>query len=199
MVFRSEFRRRWRSWVILVVLVAVVGGLALAAVAAGRRTATAFPRFVAAHGYDVYIFNTEPVPGLARLSGVASATHVIIPAYGDPKCACKPGLNPDIFYVNELSPSALGRVVKLVAGHMPDPSSPDQVLASFNLQQDYGIHIGSVLRVPFYATSQGAALNSGSNAAPTGPTVALHVTGIAAAEFEFPVGQSPEYDLFTTP
>ena len=32
-----------------------------------------------------------------------------------------------------------------------------------------------------------------------GPTLALHVVGIAAAEFEFPSGQAPEYDLFTTP
>ena len=199
MVFRAELRRRWRSWVILVVLVAVVGGLALAAVAAGRRTASAFPRFVAAHGYDVYIYNSEPVPGLARLPGVASLTSVLIPAYGEPSCACKRGLNSSNFYVNELNHTALRRVVKLVAGRLPDPSSPDQVLASFNLQQDFGIHIGSVLRVPFYARSQRAALNSGSNAAPAGPTVALHVTGIAAAEFEFPVGQGPEYDLFTTP
>ena len=47
LVFRSELRRRWRSWLILVVLIAVVGGLVLAAAAAGRRTATTFPRFVA--------------------------------------------------------------------------------------------------------------------------------------------------------
>ena len=89
--------------------------------------------------------------------------------------------------------------MKLVAGNMPDPSSPDDVLASFTLQQDYGIHVGSSLHVPFYATSQRAALNSNGNVAPTGPTVTLHVVGIVAAEVEFPSGQAPEYDLFTTP
>ena len=47
LVFGAELRRRWRSWLILVVLIAVVAGLVLAAAAAGRRTATAFPRFVA--------------------------------------------------------------------------------------------------------------------------------------------------------
>ena len=44
------------------VLIAVVGGLVLAAAAAGRRTATAFPRFVAAHGYDFIVFNFHPFP-----------------------------------------------------------------------------------------------------------------------------------------
>ena len=43
LVFGTEFRRRWRSWLILVVLIALVAGLVLAAAAAGRRTATAFP------------------------------------------------------------------------------------------------------------------------------------------------------------
>jgi hypothetical protein len=199
LVFRTELRRRWRSWLILVVLIAVVGGLALAAVAAGRRTASAFPRFVAAHGYDVYIFNDNPIPGLARLPGVASVTTVVIPGYGQPTCACTHVINSSNFYINELTPTGLNRVVKLVAGRMPDPSSPDEVLASFTLQQDYGIHIGSSLHVPFYASSQRAALNSNGQVAPTGPSLTLHVVGLVAAEFEFPSGQGPEYDLFTTP
>ena len=46
LVFGAELRHRWRSWLMLVILIAVVGGLVLAAAAAGRRTATAFPRFV---------------------------------------------------------------------------------------------------------------------------------------------------------
>ena len=38
--------------------------------------------------------------------------------------------------------------MKLVAGQMPAESSPYEVLASFTLQQDYGVHIGSVIHVP---------------------------------------------------
>ena len=198
LVFGTEFRRRWRSWLILVVLIAVVAGLVLAAAAAGRRTATAFPRFVAAHGYDAYIYNNTPVPELARLPEVASVTTVGLPASGQPTCACTYLINSSDFYINELSPMALNRVVKLVAGRMPTQSSPDEVLASFNLQQDYGAHIGTVIHIPLYASSQRQALVSGANEAPSGQTVALHVVGIEAAELEFPSGQAPEYDLFTT-
>ena len=200
LVFGAELRRRWRSWLILVVLIAVVGGLVLAAAAAGRRTATAFPRFVASHGYDVYIYNQKPVPGLSRLPGVSSVTTIGNPASGQPTCACTThAINPSNFYINELSPTALRRVVKLVAGRMPAESSPYDVLASFTLQQDYGVHIGSVIHAPLYASSQLPALGSGANVAPSGPTVALHVVGIGAAEMEFPSGTTPEYDLFTTP
>jgi hypothetical protein len=134
-----------------------------------------------------------------QLPGVATATSVVIPGYGQPTCACTHAIDPENFYINELTPRGLHRVIKLVAGRMPDPSSTNQVLASFTLQQDYGIHIGSVIHVPFYARSQSAALNSDGHVAPTGPTLTLHVVGIVAAEFEFPSGQTPEYDLFTTP
>jgi len=200
LVFGAELRRRWRSWLILVVLIALVGGLVLAAAAAGRRTATAFPRFVASHGYDVYIFNQKPVPGLSRLPGVSSVTTIANPATGQPTCACTThAITPSNFYVNELSPTALRRVVKLVAGRMPAESSPYDVLASFTLQHDFGVHIGSVIHTPLYASSQLPALQSSANVAPSGPTVALHVVGIGAAEMEFPSGTAPEYDLFTTP
>jgi ABC-type lipoprotein release transport system permease subunit len=198
LVFRTEFRSRWRSWLILVVLIAVVGGLTLGAVAAGRRTASAFPRFVAAHGYDVYIYNNQPVRGLATLPGVATVTDVGTPAVGQPTCTCTHVINSNDFYVNELSPNRLSRLVKLVDGRMPTQSSPDEVLASYNLQQAYGVHIGSVIHLPLYAASQRQAILSGANTAPSGPTIAVHVVGIEAAELEFPSGQGPEYDLFTT-
>ncbi len=200
LVFGAELRRRWHSWLILVVVIAVVAGIVLAAAAAGRRTATAFPRFVASHGYDVYIFNQKPVPGLSTLPGVASVTAIDLPASGQPSCTCSTrSIVPSNFYINELSPDALNRVVKLVAGNMPAGSSPFEVVASFTLQQDYGVHVGSVFRVPLYASSQLPELGSGANVRPSGPTVALHVVGIGAAEMEFPAGSTPEYDLFTTP
>jgi hypothetical protein len=200
LVFGAELRRRWRSWLILVVLIAVVAGLVLASAAAGRRTATAFPRFVSSYGYDVYIYNHGPVPGLGSLPGVSSVTMIGNPASGQPSCTCTThAISPSNFYINEMSPNALRRVVKLVAGQMPADSSPYDVLASFTLQQDFGVHIGSVIHTPLYASSQLPELGSGANVTPSGPTVALHVVGIGAAEMEFPSGSTPEYDIFTTP
>ena len=55
LVFRAELRRWWRSWLALALLAAVVGGVVLAATAAGSRTASAFPRFVATHAQEASI------------------------------------------------------------------------------------------------------------------------------------------------
>jgi hypothetical protein len=198
-LFRAELRHRWRSWLLLALLVALVSGLVLAGVAAGRRTTTAFPRYLTAHGYDAFLYAARPIPTLTTLPEVASAAFSPIPANGIPTCAgCRP-VNINYFSVFEFPPEQLLHTVKLVAGSMPDPSDPRQVLASFTLQRDYGLHVGSVIRVPFASASQRNEVLGNANIVPNGPTVAFHVVGIEAAEIEFPATNSPSYDLYTTP
>ncbi len=199
LVFRTEFRRRWRSWLVLVVLIAVVGGLVLGAAAAGRRTASAFPRSAKAHGYDYALFNDQPLPGLARLPDVASVITVGAPFYGNVACSCGPAINnTSSLSIFAMSSKGLDRVTNLVAGRMPVPSSPDELLASFNLQQAYGVHVGTVITTRFYTASQDAALLGGANLNPKGATFRFHVVGIEAAENEFPAGQGLSYGLYTT-
>jgi hypothetical protein len=200
LAFRAELRRRWRSWLAIAVLISLVGGLVLAATAAGRRTESAFPRFLTAHGFDALVYAGQPVPKLAKLPGVASVAGLIGPDNGQPTCDCSHLINPNYFGV--LVESRSGRTpFKLVSGRLPDPSSPDQVLASFSLQQDDDVQLGTVIHVPFFASSQASAYNDTPTGLlkPKGPTVALRVVGIEASEDEFPSGGTPTYDLFATP
>jgi FtsX-like permease family len=199
LAFRAEWRRRWRSWLAIALLISAVGGLVLAAIAAGRRTESAFPRFVAAHGFDALVYTTQPVPKLARLPGVASVTELVGPDNGYPTCDCRHPINPNDFGV--LVPPPNGRSpFKLVSGHLPEPSAADQVLASVSLHQDDGVQVGTVIHVPFYARSQASAYNTTPTALlkPTGPNVALHVVGLEVTEDEFPSGGTPTYTLYAT-
>lgn len=196
LVFGAELRRRWKSWLALAGLIALVGGLVLDAVATGSRTSSAFSRFVAAHGFDAIAFNDKPTPGLARLPEVASEIHASAPANGPLRCACSQKIASANFLLASVSARDLPRVVKLLSGRMPHPSKPDEVLASFTLQQ-LGLHVGSVVHVPTYTPAQTAdALNS--TGSPRGPVLALHVVGIEAAELEFPTGAAPSYDIWGT-
>jgi len=199
LAFRAELRRRLRSWLAIAVLISLVGGLVLAATAAGRRTESAFPRFIAAHGFDALVYATQPVPKLAQLPGVASVTELVGLDNGQPTCDCTHPINPNGFSVLVAPPNGRSPF-KLVSGHLPDPSAPDQVLASFSLQQDDGVKLGTVIHVPFYAPSQASAYNNTPTTTlkPTGPTVALRVVGIEATEDEFPSGGTPTYDLYAT-
>jgi ABC-type antimicrobial peptide transport system permease subunit len=200
MLLRASFRHRWRSWLSLSLLIALVSGLTLAASAAGRRSDSAFTRYEAAHGYDAFLFAIKPIPKIATLPVVATSTLVGLPTSGTPTCACSRPINFDDFGVFEVPPKQLSHMVKLESGRMPDQSDPDQVLASFTLEQDDGVHVGTVIRVPFAAPSQRSAVlnNDNPDLRPAGPTVSLRVVGIEASEIEFPFGNSPSYDLYTT-
>src|SRR6266536_215035 len=85
LVLVAGFRRQWRSWVLLGLLIAVASGFVLASTAAGRRTDSAFPRYVASHGYDAIVYTVNPLP--KRLPGVAQLTPVQMPFYDQPLCS----------------------------------------------------------------------------------------------------------------
>ncbi len=198
-LFRAELRHRWRSWLLLAVLVALVSGLVLAGVAAGRRTASAFPRYVATHGYDAQVFSAVPVPGIASLPDVVQSTPGLIPANGPPMCAgCRSLANQD-FGVTELAPSGLARHVKLVSGRMPDRANPHEVLASYTMQRDFGIHLGSTVRIRFASPAQRQVALDGGSVSPEGPRYGFTVVGFEASEDEFPATNGIQYALYTTP
>src|SRR5206468_11259624 len=109
------------------------------------------------------------------------------------------------FSVREVPPASLGRVAKLVAGRMPDPSSPVEALASFTLERDYGVHLGTLITLPMAgALQRQAVFNAMNGQGPppkkaTGPRMAMRVVGIVAAENEFSSGQVTTYDLYPGP
>src|SRR3984885_9660836 len=202
LVLTARARYYSRSWLLLGLVVAIATGFVLAAATAGRRADSAFPRFAASHGYDAIVYSAQPLPKLATLPGVSRVTPIRAPFYGHPLCSCGRHIDQADFAVREVPAVALGRLVKLVSGRMPDQSSVHEALASFTLQRDYGIGPGTVIRLPMAAASQwGAELRAMAGAPvpkPAGPTIALRVVGIAAAESEFPSGESSAYDLYPT-
>jgi ABC-type lipoprotein release transport system permease subunit len=197
----ARARRFWRAWLLLAVLVALGTAVVLAAVTAGRRADSAFPRFAAAHGYDAVVYANGPLP-LARLPGVARTVPIQAPFYGQPWCSCGRTIDTGSLAVREVRPADLSRMVKLVAGRMPDQANPNETLASYTMQRDYGIGPGTVIRLPMAGANQWAAIqqamNGGPQPKPTGPVIAVRVVGIVAAENEFPSGQGPTYDLYPT-
>src|ERR1700734_2202837 len=200
LVLRARARRYWRSWLLLGLVVAIGTGFVLAAATAGRRRDSAFPRVAASHGYDAIVYSAQPLPKLATLHGVSRVTPIQAPFYGHPLCSCGRHIDQGDFAVREVPAVALGRLVKLVSGRMPDQSSVHEALASLTSQRAYGIGPGTVIRLPMAAASQwGAELKAmagGPVPKPAGPTIALRVVGIAAAEGEFPSGQGSTYDLY---
>ncbi|HEY0936902.1 MAG TPA: hypothetical protein VGD91_24600, partial [Trebonia sp.] len=203
-VLAARWRQQQRAWLLLALLVAVGTGLVLSAVTAGRRADAAFPGFVAAHGYDGIVYASTPLPQLAVLPDVTRVVETRVPFYGQLTCSCGKEINQNDLGVREVIPAALPRVVKLVGGRLPDQSDPDEVLASYTLQRDYGIGPGTLIRMPMAAASQWPQIRKAVNgegpppAKALGPVRTLRVTGIVVAENEFPSGQGAAYDFYPT-
>jgi hypothetical protein len=201
-VFFVQLRRRWRSWLAIAMLISLVGGVVMAAVAAGRRTESAVPAFVAAKGFDAQVYTVRAQPKISHLPNVTAVAEGLGPDNGQPTCSCIHPIDPSSFGV--LAFPDTGRPeFNLVSGRLPDPSRPDEVVASYTLQEDEGVHLGTVIRVPFYSPTQLTQLNAFNSGTapqprPTGPTVALRVVGFEATEFDLPTGTTPQYSLYAT-
>jgi hypothetical protein len=153
-----ELRARWRGWAVLVVLVAVAGGAVLAAAAGARRTATAYPRFLAAsHASDVVVAPTgsarsayfSGLPGyfgaLARLPGVGALAPVV-------------GLNVELLGYSGQAARRAGTVApldgrfgqlvdipKLLAGRLPAADRAGEVAVDQQGAAMLRVQVGSVL------------------------------------------------------
>jgi hypothetical protein len=60
---RADARRRWRSWVGVILIVGLFGGIVTATAAGARRTDNAYSRFVVAnHGAEYLVDDFIPNP-----------------------------------------------------------------------------------------------------------------------------------------
>ncbi len=167
---RADLRARWQTWLGLVVLVAVIGGTVLALWAGGRRTDTAYGRFLGANrGADVEVFvGTEPgsltqaqIEGLPQ---VASSGAVLALPAGESD-----------FVAVVATDGRFGRDVnrfKFLAGRPVRADRADEAVVGFVLAGQRHLHVGSTLPINLLSDEPSA--------------VTVRVVGIEAAPTEFP-------------
>jgi FtsX-like permease family len=169
---RSTFRRRWTGYLALVLLVGLVGGVAMGAIAGARRTQSAFPAYLTTTdasdldlqaSSNVSPFSAEQIkqlePRLARLP------HVI-------RVAVAPNLfvvpfesngRPLPSAVNDDDVSAIGSDngeyfsqdrVTVAEGRMADPRSPSEMVATAEAAKIGGWHVGETVRFGAYTVQE---------------------------------------------
>jgi len=171
--FRATFRGRWGGYLTLVVLIGLMGGVAMAAVAGARRTQSSFPTYLAStNPSDLQMF-TEFYPithtgyservaeAVARVHDVKRAVDVIgfagtTQALGHTQSTVPGEAPPGL----EGSTSRDGGEyfstdrVSVVQGRMADPTRMDEIVMSSGAAAQYGLHVGSTLPVAFFTTAQ---------------------------------------------
>jgi len=176
--FRTTLRRRWAGYLTLVVLIGLVGGVALAAVAGARRTQSSFPAYLTStHPSDLDMF-TEfgPVTAIgysakvdeavARVPYVKQAVDVIgfdgtLQVLGHHHGTGVAGEAPPALEGSTGSGAAYFSTdrVTVLQGRMADPARPDEIVMSSGAAAHYGLQLGSILRVAFFTDAQASQPN----------------------------------------
>ena len=177
LVLRAEFRRRWRTWLMLALIAGLFAGAVQAAAAGARRTDAAYPSLVAwSQPPDVLLysfpgqsqtFGQFSMAAVARLPQVAQ--FVVMADYSVGNLAdvgiWAPATQavPDQFWHR-----------KILAGRLANPARPDEVTVSFTVAEALHLGVGDMLRVSLLTRTRDLV------------PVSLRVVGIDAAPGEFP-------------
>jgi hypothetical protein len=156
MRLRSELRSDWRAWLGLALLIALAGGVALAAVAGARRTSSAYPRLVAwsrAPDLETGEF-PDGVDAVAEMRTIVRLPSVLAWARVDTVVNgfVMPGGRflgqPQLFGISDLRDRFLNTIgrPKVLTGRMYDPKAPNEAIVDFAAADRIGLRVGSVLR-----------------------------------------------------
>lgn len=180
LLIRSEVRRRWRSLIVVALLVAFAGGATLAAVAGARRTSTSFERFQeTTRSHDALLFaeniNRADVKKLRSLPGVEAIGYLRQLAVTRP--------DGDFLAVGGPLDGSLFRDIdriRIVEGRAPRPDVPEEVVVPEPLARQAGLRVGDRLPVQGYTPEQVGNLESNEQPPPPeGPKATLRVVGIS--------------------
>ena len=180
----SDLRRRWRSWLALVVLAGVVGGLSMAAVAGWRRTSTAMDRFVDFHrpanSYVEGVVSRDEVEAIDGVEEAIGGDYFLLVPIDDQGKA-----HPE--HLGQVSPFSFasdgafvttGRPI-VVAGEIADPQVESEVMVDEEMAELYGLGPGDTLTMQGYGQDQIEQLFGAlGSLEPTGRVFEFEVTGI---------------------
>jgi hypothetical protein len=153
--FRSTLRVRWRGYVGVAVLLGVMGGLSLFALAGARRTQSSYPRFLRSVHASTMAVDTGQYSA-ATSAQIAGLPHVVdSQVYVAPTVAVLRHGQPDFSQDFEALGSLDGRFFDQdrftpTEGRLPDPHRVAEIAVNEAAADAYGYRVGQVLDLGTY-------------------------------------------------
>ena len=168
---RATLHQRWAGYVALVLLTGLLGGAAMASVAAARRTQSSYPVYLASTNPSDALVFTEfaPIAGTGYSARVDKAVAMLpyvkhsldvlgfdgnMQVLGPVKRNGPGGEAPPAVEGSPDGEFVTVDRVTLVAGRLANPARADEFVMSEGGAADEGLHIGSTLRVAFFTDAQ---------------------------------------------
>ncbi len=181
--FRASFHQRWGSYLTVILLIGLVGGVAMGAIAAARRTQSAFPAYLAAsHASDLQFQSyrpqsiasldhlTEDLEHLPQVTRVAIAPTLLVTPLGTNGKALPNSVNGDeITTIGSVDGEYFTQDrVAVAAGQMANPHSTHEMLATAEMAKLAGWHLGETVKMGDFTVAQ---IDSGVNPATAKPAL----------------------------
>jgi hypothetical protein len=194
--FRATFRRRWTGYLAIVVLIGLVGGLAMAAIAGARRTQSAYPTFLAGTNpsdLNLAVYNpaTAGGPGppigskIAHLAGVKQVRNVAAPSFAPLAADGAPRLNTLNLAVTLGSPDGEFHDqdrLTAVQGRLADPRRADEIMMTSSAARLLGVHVGQLVPFGMYTPSQMTLPGFGTARVPPALKVNARLVGVVTLD-----------------
>ncbi len=171
--FRATFRRRWGAYLSLVLLIGLVGGVAMGAIAAARRTQSSFATYLASTnpsnlslgtalyapplgfttGYDApLVRKIAHLPHVTHAESYTAIYTIPIQANGQPTPA---GLRANFTAVGSVDGLYFNQDrATVVQGRMADPNQADEIVMNARAERELGLHVGQTVEWGTFANAQ---------------------------------------------
>jgi FtsX-like permease family protein len=178
---RLEWRRRWRSLMVLALMVALVTATVLAVVAGARRGQTAFSRLWAQTlPATVTVLPNQPGFDWAKVRALPEVAALTTFAVSDFELEGVPGAQAMFPFADSQVLRTIERPVVL-QGRVFSPSRADEVVVSTAFVANFGKGVGDfvTLHLPAPAQSAQGGYDPSSNGPPRGPVIRARIVGVA--------------------
>jgi len=182
---RLESRRRWRSLLVLALLVALATGTVLTATAGARRGETAFGRlWDSTLPATVTVLPNQPGFDWAKVKALPEVDVLSeFPVNGQPfVLTCCPDAGAGFAPIGDETGRTIERPV-LLAGHLFDPGRADEVMVTPQFAAYYHKGVGDAVTMRLASVQQVNDGWDGSTGPPLGPVVRARIVGVGRNVF----------------
>jgi hypothetical protein len=176
---RATFRRRWTGYLAIVLLIALLGGLAIGSIAAARRTQSSYPTFLAStNPSTLFVPTANWQPGSPNSAGAdpgTSASLLRLPlvraveneyninaqplgrnGYPLPPPAKADSLGISILNNDGSIDGEFSDQDRLtaIAGRLANPKRANEIMVSSIVAEALSLHVGQVVPIGFYTDAQ---------------------------------------------
>jgi hypothetical protein len=171
--FRATLGRRSGGYLSVILLIGLVGGLSMGAVAGARRTESSFPTYLASTNPSDLDVITGPLP-VSRFDRLPGVKRVETATFFTNAVLLGPNGAP-IRSAGAAKAYALGSTdglyfnqdrVTVVDGRMANPKRADQAVLTAPAARDLGVHLGETVRVGLYTAAQESSPTFGPSVRP---------------------------------